>query len=147
MEHYGYALLTGFLSAYCAYRQKRSAFFWFFIGYFFNIWALAALALLPWLRKRMRVTQTNQDRSNSVHTLEVVPSFSLQIPPEAEKTLWYFLDQERQTIGPMSFRAFYDTWKKGKILTTTLVWNETFTEWKPFHEAFPAAFQGSKTPS
>ncbi|MBM3198868.1 MAG: DUF4339 domain-containing protein [Chlamydiae bacterium] len=133
----GYVLIAAIFSSYCAYRQKRNPVIWFILGLCFDIYALIALALLPLLRKKSQAALAKNRTSSDPTTLEVTPSFSLRTTPEAMQKLWYFLDKERQTTGPMSFQLFYEQWKKGIILSDTLVWNETFSEWKTFKEAFP----------
>lgn len=139
---YIYFVSSAIIAAYCAHRQKRNPFIWFFLGYFFQIFALIALAILPLIRKKIRQALLKKhglspaSQEDATTTLEVVPSFSLQTTPEAMQKLWYFLDGERKTVGPMSFQAFYETWKKGTILSDTLVWNETFPEWKSFSDVF-----------
>ena len=75
-------------------------------------------------------------------TLDITPSFDLEIEPSALKKLWYFLDKENKTIGPISFQLFYQKWQEGRILASTHVWNETLSEWKLFKDVFPNA----KTP-
>lgn len=74
---------------------------------------------------------------NEQTTINVSPYADLSPDPISIQKLWYYLTNEGQTIGPMSFQVFYQSWKEGKIAKETYVWNETLTEWTYFKEIFP----------
>ena len=145
-----YLLLAGATTAYCAIRQKRNPFIWFGIGVLIGpIPCLILFIGLPilgrFLIKRALGKVNRSQNKKPAHdpmTLDITPSFDLEIEPSALKKLWYFLDKENKTIGPISFQLFYQKWQEGRILASTHVWNETLSEWKLFKDVFPNA----KTP-
>jgi len=73
---------------------------------------------------------------DSLTTIDIPPSIELNVDPIAEKKLWYYLNTDSQSIGPMSFQAFYRSWKEGKISKEMYIWNETLTDWVQFKEIF-----------
>lgn len=143
--------LSGLLIAIYAFYNRRNPYIWFILGFLYPIFSLVLLCILPILKKILRptlvVTRGNKsyqrapvrETEDSSVILESTPSFSLHVSPEDSAKLWYFLDSDRQTLGPMSFQAFYQKWKGGIITQDTLVWNDTFTDWKPFSTVFPSA--------
>lgn len=143
-----YSLLAGAISAAIALKQKKNPFIWFGIGMligpigcvilFFALPILGRFMLKRALKKAGQPT-TAKNKANEPVTFDVTPSFDLEVEPSALKKLWYFLDAENKTVGPISFQFFYQRWKEGRILASTHVWNETLSEWKPFKEVFPNA--------
>ena len=146
-----YLLLAGAVSAYCAIRQKKNPYLWYGIGVLIGpIGCLILFIALPiigryLIKRALKKTKQPPSKSNANEpvTLNVNPSFDLDIEPSALKKLWYFLDTENKTIGPISFQLFYQRWQEGRILASTHIWNETLPEWTPFKEVFP----GAKTPT
>lgn len=139
-------ILSGLLIAIYAGYTRKNPVVWFLLGFFSPWISLILLCILPLLRKflRPRVIVSSRAPSGSKATenpvtFEIPPSFSLHASPEDAAKLWYFLDEDNQTLGPMSFQSLYQKWKSGIVHTETLLWNETFTDWRPFHEVFPSA--------
>ncbi len=48
-------------------------------------------------------------------------------------TTWYYAEGQNQ-IGPFSDEAFSALASEGKILASTLVWNESMADWRPYGE-------------
>lgn len=53
-------------------------------------------------------------------------------------TTWYYAEGQNQ-IGPFSGEEFEALAAEGKILASTLVWNESMTDWRPFGELSSAS--------
>ena len=115
-------IFTAAITAYCAKKQQRNPWIWLGLSLYIGIYALWLLAMIPFLKRillrlvakklgmtiRTRKKEPNpSEQTEASVTLSVDPSFSLKTTPEAMQKLWYFLDPEQQTIGPMSFQAFY----------------------------------------
>jgi len=47
---------------------------------------------------------------------------------------WYYIDELRNSQGPMSYNALSAAWKQGKVTPSTYIWNEELPEWKPLQE-------------
>lgn len=141
-----YLILIGGVTAYFAKRQGRNPLIWFAIGCFLPSFSLALLFILPiigyffkrkFVKTLNKAARSKKSKENDPLTINVPPFPDLNPSEEAIKKLWYFLDQENQTVGPMSFFAFYQKWKEGKIASKTFVWNDSLSEWKQFKEIFP----------
>lgn len=141
-----YTLAFGLTGAYCAKKMNKNPYLWFAIGCFFKGFLFLVILLMPifsalsfyFLKKAIFKHIKTPSSSKQDSTTIDVPAFAgLSAKPEAEKSLWYYLTKESQTIGPMSFHAFYRNWKEGKISEDTYIWNETLVNWAPFQEIFP----------
>lgn len=141
-----YTLAFGLTGAYYAKRMKKNPYIWFAIGCLCKTYALIFIFLLPALKslslyllrkkifKALKSSSSTEDHST---TIDIPPHAELSIDPIAAEKLWYYLSIDSQTIGPMSFQAFYRSWKEGKISQETYVWNETLADWTPFSKVFP----------
>lgn len=105
----------GAISAYLAYRQKRNPYFWFAAGLFLGALGILAFFFIP----------------KQVQEPKEVPGPILNGPVDK---LWYYLDEERQQKGPMSFDALSRALKEGKVKLENYVWHEELPEWKPLKE-------------
>lgn len=103
--------LIGALTAYLAKGRGRDPFIWFFIGMLFGIFGLIALYIVP------------------SHAAEEEPPPEVEVYPDTayDQHDWFYLDKERKSQGPFSFQDFKEEYNKENF---TLIWNETFTEWK-----------------
>ncbi|MBS0626841.1 MAG: DUF4339 domain-containing protein [Verrucomicrobia bacterium] len=141
-----YTLAFGLTGAYYAKRMKKNPYIWFAIGCFCKAYALLFIFLIPIIsrlslhlikRKMFKTMQKPSSTENKETTINVSPYADLTPDPISIQKLWYYVTDAGETMGPMSFQAFYRNWKEGKILKKTYVWNETLTEWTPFQEIFP----------
>jgi hypothetical protein len=132
-----YFIMAGLVCSCVAKKQNKNPYIWFGVGCLAPICGVLFLLLIPMFKKYFRSkTHKKQDR---VVTLEVTPICELNPEAGSLNKLWYFLDAENITVGPMSFPVFKQKWKEGKILPTTLIWNETLTSWQSFQDIFPKA--------
>jgi hypothetical protein len=114
-----FSLLFGLSTAWFAHNRGRNPYLWFSLGFLFGL--LGVLAFFFPL--------TSQRKSR-----EVVPEIPQPYIEGPRDAFWYYLDEERQQKGPMSFDAFSRIWRRGEMPPTTLVWHEQLEEWKPLQE-------------
>lgn len=112
-------LLFGGASCYFAKQRGRDPFAWFLIGMFLGILGLLLLFLLPPLTAPVSVVEESPK--------EVGPEED-EMPYRLKA--WYYLDQARNQIGPVS----YNQLKKANVQADTLIWCEGMPEWKPVAE-------------
>jgi|ERR1700722_7469427 len=118
------SLMLGWGCSQLARQRGRSPLYWLIAGALFGIFALIVLFLLP-MRKR-------QAPSIAI-PVQTIPKFAILSPSHQEK-LWYFLDEQRAQVGPMSFDALGKARNEGKVGENTYVWNEAMENWQRFQE-------------
>lgn len=115
-----FSLAAGFLSAYLALRAGKNPFAWFGIGAAFGLFGVLPIFFLNF-RKKEPLQKT-------------LPQQMIYFIDGPQDKYWYYLDPEMKQEGPLSFYGLTSAWKSGKIDSTTYVWNEELTEWKPLRE-------------
>ncbi len=118
-------VLIGYITSRQAVRRGRNPAFWFFIGMIFGVFGLLTLLLLPG-------PMSKHESQKTIAT--PAPSQPLTPPDEIQGKIWYYLDNEHQQQGPMSFDKLKDNWQKQAISEHTLIWNESLDEWKTIKE-------------
>lgn len=112
-------LLFGGASSYFAKQRGRDPFAWFLIGMLLGILSLLLLFLLPPLnREQPEVSKENAPKEESYFRLKQ----------------WYYLDDQRQQIGPNTFSELKKAGELGKIHQNTLFWSEGMEGWKALSE-------------
>jgi len=104
-----------------ARRKNRNSSIWFFLGLSFGI---IALIIVYFLKPIKIIAKKNQ---NPLSQTSLSPVFK-------DNNYWYYLDNERKQIGPMSLKRLFDNYLMGKISDTTFVWNDTMETWKKLKE-------------
>jgi hypothetical protein len=120
------SLILGWGCSHLAKHRNRSPGRWFVAGLFFGILALIILFILP-IRRRNEVFDSEKSPSQKVPKLTALSQ-------SHQEKLWYFLDEKKTQIGPMSFDALSKAWKEGKVQEHTYVWNEAMDNWQQFQE-------------
>lgn len=115
-----FAAATGIISAYIGYRRDRNPALWFLVGFFFGMFGMLSLFLLPKWKKK-EVAPANK----------TAPQSFLFGPIDK---FWYYLDANHTQVGPMSHQALTKEWQKGAITTETFIWHEDLTEWQRLKE-------------
>jgi hypothetical protein len=104
-----------------AKQRGRNPHAWFAIGLFLGVLGVILLFLLPPYKAKV------------VEEPKPAP-----VPPPSHLLQhWYYLDASNRQYGPMSFEALSSSFKEGKVIAQTYVWNETFEEWKRYGEVIP----------
>jgi len=119
------SFLLGIGCSRLALKRGRHPTVWFAAGLLFGIFALIVLYLLPPPKRQKEAPE------------EVIIAPSPQLPlhtPEHASRLWYFLDEQKAQLGPMSFEALSRAWHEGKVHEKTFVWNEEMDNWKRLQE-------------
>jgi hypothetical protein len=112
-----------------AKKRGRNPTNWFIAGLFFGIFALIVLFLMPIRKPEAQVSPEAQ--------LALPPLTILQ--PDHIGKLWYFIDEEKKQLGPMSFDALSKAWTEGKVREKTFVWNESMENWRQFQDVIKPA--------
>jgi hypothetical protein len=122
-----YFLLIGALTAYVAHNKRgRRPIPWFFLGFFFGLLALLTVFFLP----KKEPLQQLLLKGNINHPLPLItPVIETETHPMT-KELWYFLDENRSQIGPLSFHGLKNKYIEGKVLPSSYVWNAQMDDWK-----------------
>ena len=119
------SLLIAWGCSHLAKKRGRNPINWFIAGLFFGILAPIVLFLLPPPKKQAALPQQDP----------LVPQSPLTIlQPDHIGKLWYFIDEEKQQLGPMSFDALGKAWQDGKVREKTYVWNEAMENWGRFQD-------------
>lgn len=133
-------VVFGAACAYFAKKQKRNVYLWFFIGLLLGIFGLLLLLMLPTIEKFLKKDEKKKEASKEACDIESAKeqTDTLHVDPSYADTLWYYLDESKAQVGPMSFNALERNWHEGKINDSTYVWNEKLTDWKIFSEVATA---------
>ena len=125
-----FGLVLGAVCSYFAKTRGRDALGWFALGFFFGIFGLIALFIIPPKKQRLEA-QASQPLEGSGGNPDLTPPAPEIAPqaPSSELTLWYFIANAEQE-GPMSFDALARHFREGKISKDTFVWNEDMEGWK-----------------
>lgn len=106
-----------------AKKRNRDPMIWFISGLIFGIFALIILLFMPMRRPPV-----------AIHQKSPPPPLLTLLQPDHVGKLWYFIDENKNQLGPMSFEALSRAWKEGKIRDKTYVWNEAMENWQPFQD-------------
>lgn len=120
------SLTLGWSCSHFAKQRGRNPLNWFIAGLFLGILALIVLFILP-------IRRCRKDSHSEVLPSQKIPKLAVLSPSHEEK-LWYFLDEQKSQIGPMSFDALSRAWTEGKVRENTYVWNESMDNWQHFQE-------------
>ncbi len=107
----------GILSSKIARKKNRNIFYWFFLGLFFGLLGLIIIYFLKPL-KDMNQNVINQNQPLSL----------------TDNNYWYYLDIDKNQIGPVSIKLLFDNYLEGKISDNTFVWNDTMQNWMKLKE-------------
>ncbi len=102
-----------------AYKKNRDTETWFWLGLYFGI---IALIIIYFLKPLKIIKKTKNISINSLNNKFAVL--------KADNNYWYYLDNEKKQIGPMSLSKLYDSYLKGIVSSYTYVWNDTMDNWK-----------------
>lgn len=121
-------ILVGIVSAYIAFKKNRNYLAWFFGGMFLGLIGIIVLLILPPLEI---TSNANRDllEKRALSELKENPSiFQDKVLIDGET--WYYLDENRKNVGPMSFEQLVEQVKKRPNKEETWIWNKGMPGWK-----------------
>lgn len=123
-----FSLIFGCLSAYIAAKRKRRATLWFFIGVFAGIFGLLIVLLLPPPKEPAEGDSlTDWINRKEKETEKLLPPLSTS-PYEGKE--WYYVDQNRKALGPVSWTKLRELYEQKEINLDTLIWYEGLGDWQ-----------------
>jgi hypothetical protein len=111
-------LIIGVISSFFANRNGRNPYLWFTLGVLFGIWSFIILFFLGY-----------QERRKASKTFPTLTSSS-KISIIKDSKFWYYLNNDKKEIGPMSSSMLQNLYQSGKVTNSTYIWNEDFKDWK-----------------
>lgn len=128
--------LTGFF----AKKRGRDPVGWFLLSLLIGVFALLILFILPSRTKEL-TTDLEVDEDKILfgsHNSEEGGVYSKE---------WFYLNQDHEQIGPISFEKLQDAWEEGVIAEQTFVWCEGMTRWVKLKEMtmLHEALQGAES--
>ena len=113
-------VLLGGVAYAMADHKGRDGRIWFLLGFLFGLLALLVLYFLQDLKA--------DEKSEKEAAPEPFPV------EETDDKEWYYLQNEDEPIGPMSFMELEEAFRTKKISSTTYVWSEGMEEWNTVEE-------------
>lgn len=112
--------LAGVACAWIATKKNRNPFIWFVAGFFFSLFGIILLLILP---PGLQIRKKN-------------PSFSPPslVLPEISYKSWFYLDRSNTQQGPLDFISLSKSWKEHQLSEQTYLWSEGMENWKKAHE-------------
>jgi len=122
-------LIVSIIFSYCslrlAHKKGRNPWLWAVLGLLFGFWCLIVLYFLP--KKYQKKIYKKKTKKQAFLSNEEKLFFTT---PYNYKTFWYYLDDEENIQGSVSFYRLKDLWVAKKIKPSTFVWHEKMKDWK-----------------
>lgn len=135
-------VFSGFIGYYIAIKKNRSPVLWFIIGFFFGLLGILILLLLPEMPKiQNKSPYRNQYSSNSNQQNEILEKTIILNDEEA--SCWFFLTDEKQTLGPFSLQTICKNISKKEQPEKTWLWKKGMKNWQRLEE-IPEALEQLK---
>ncbi len=118
------SLIFGFWAFQLAKKQQRNPWFWFSLGVLLGIFGILLLFIveeIAW-RKSSKIVEKTFALSSEENLF-----FENQ---ENSQKFWYFINEEEQSEGAMSFQKFRELYEDKKIHSLTYVWNASLPTWQ-----------------
>lgn len=112
-----FAVFWGWICSYFAGQRGRNPYGWFFLGFLFGPFPLVALFLLPTLQEQALPPSE-------------IPEVHVSHHSPFNQFDWYYLDENRQPIGPITFVELQELGEQNQINDQSYVWNDTMENWK-----------------
>lgn len=104
--------LMGIASAYFANRLKKDPYIWFLLGFLFGLISLVILLILDIIKKKKSPSPQKK-----------------RVDDIIDSRFWYYLSNDKTTLGPLSLCRLKDLFSENKISPNTYVWAEDFKDW------------------
>ena len=124
-----FSLLFGGLCAYIAAKRQRRALLWLFLGFLGGVFTLLVVLLLP-TPKESLLDDPLSNWINKKGGKIVNPSPSNELVKEWSSREWYYVDDKRRALGPISISKLQELFEDDSISKETLVWYECLGNWK-----------------
>lgn len=115
--------VLGGIAAYFANGRGRDPTAWFFLGFFFGVFALIALFVL----KPLNVEEVAEKA-------ETGPSPASLQDEECRQKEWFYLDGERTQLGPVPFDKIGELFRAGTLTSRSFIWCEGMQKWRRIEE-------------
>ncbi len=129
-------LLMGWLTSYLAKKRGREAVEWFLIGMAFGLLGLLILYLLPVLppKENKELPLAPSVEAASSKEIPLSAREKRMTLSEAGRREWYYLDQNKHQVGPLSFDALKKLWIDRKVGPLTYIWTDSLPDWRRISE-------------
>jgi hypothetical protein len=111
-----FGLFLGLLAARFAIKRGRSPLIWFPIGFFFGLFGIAFLFLIPKVEK--------------ISAISALPRGAIPRRNDYCMKHWYYMDYAHAQQGPLEFPDLVKKWKERIISESSYVWGEGMSEWQ-----------------
>lgn len=130
-------ILLGFLAAYLAVKKNRNPIGWFLAGMCFGFFGIIILLILPDLSPRdgdSNSSDDNEPSNNILHSI-LEDSSVISSPSPVDQVLrntekWFYLNKEKQNVGPMSLEDLLVFLRDKEKHTTENINPEDVWVWK-----------------
>lgn len=114
-------IFWGFLCSKIAKAKNRNQYYWFILGFFLCLIALVSIIFLKPIKSSTskNIIKQNPDQLSLINT---------------DNNYWYYLDINKNQVGPMSLKKLFESYLEGIISDNTFVWNDTMTKWMKLKE-------------
>ena len=126
-----FTVLSGCVTSVFAQKRGRDPFVWFMIGMAFGLLGLMMLFVLPSLTKK---GETTPDDHEEPLYQKAFPLGHEDLTQKFYLVEWYYLNDERQTTGPIGFTELKKLWENKTVREMTYVWHEEMVDWQRIAE-------------
>ncbi len=126
-----FTVLSGWVTSIFAQKRGRDPFVWFMIGMVFGVMGMMMLFIFPSLTKKGETTPDDPEEPLYQQTF---PLGHEDLTQKFYLWDWYYLNDERNTTGPVGFAEIKKLWNEKAIRDSTYVWHEEMTDWQRITE-------------
>lgn len=119
-------LTISYLTSNFAAKRGRDRTGWFILGFFFGIFALATVFILPPLNKK--------EEEPTVQAKDLVPQRPTEPVDHFADHQWHFIDVNSKQKGPLDILDIQIAWDDGLANSDSYVWHEGMSDWKKISE-------------
>lgn len=129
-------IAIGMATAYAARERGRDPRVWLIIGMLFGVFGLLLVFLLP------KENSANASPNTDMEEIEIFPvsqsvegeAVSEHLPRDYKAKYWFYLDQDRKEVGPLTFQQLFENWTLNLLREDSFVWCEEMKEWRQIRE-------------
>ncbi|MEM1282129.1 MAG: DUF4339 domain-containing protein [Chlamydiota bacterium] len=121
-------LTISYLTSNFAAKRGRDRAGWFILGFFFGIFAMAAVLILPPLNKK------DEEEQPQVKSSDLIPPHPLEPIDKFADHQWHFIDVNGKQKGPVDIVDVQIAWDDGLLRNDCFVWHEGMGDWRKIVE-------------